>query len=187
MQMGMLKAKIGKQERKMNDSYDIVKRHKDIMKASLIAGPAIIILFMLFAPLFSRGGFGHSRERARKVSCASNEKQLGLAMMMYAGDHEAAIPDNGSNDDSMTLLIDNEYIVYGDVFMCPSTGNESIVNGIALDDETEYVYWGDDKSLFDNDSTPETTEVLADNIENHDDYRNFLYVDGHVEGIEGEW
>jgi prepilin-type processing-associated H-X9-DG protein len=36
--------------------------------------------------------FARAREKARQASCASNEKQIGLAMLMYADDYDGMMP-----------------------------------------------------------------------------------------------
>jgi prepilin-type N-terminal cleavage/methylation domain-containing protein len=46
----------------------------------------IAIIAILAAILFPV--FAQAKEAAKKTQCISNEKQLGLAMMMYAGDHD---------------------------------------------------------------------------------------------------
>ena len=37
---------------------------------------------------------GGTLERARETMCASNEKQLALACINYAGDHDGKLPNN---------------------------------------------------------------------------------------------
>ena len=38
---------------------------------------------------------GRAREQARRVKCASNQRQLGMAWMMYSADHNERLPNNG--------------------------------------------------------------------------------------------
>ena len=143
----------------------------------------LVIQFGFITPLFPK-----ARERCgARYSCASNLKQLGLAMIMYVGDKGGEFPNNGTSKDSMTLLTSNSYIAYGDVFMCPLTGNDSVENGMGKDHETDYDYIGDDFQIKDNDPTPTTTVLLYDKEGNHEDFRNQLFVDGHVEGVGADW
>ena len=50
----------------------------------------IAIIAILAAILFPV--FAQAREKARQISCASNEKQLGLAFMMYSQDYDEHFP-----------------------------------------------------------------------------------------------
>ena len=53
----------------------------------LVVIAIIAILASILFPVFSR-----ARAKARQTSCLSNEKQLGLALMMYADDSDEALP-----------------------------------------------------------------------------------------------
>jgi prepilin-type N-terminal cleavage/methylation domain-containing protein/prepilin-type processing-associated H-X9-DG protein len=53
----------------------------------LVVIAIIAILAAMLFPVFSR-----AREQARKTSCLSNLKQIGLACHMYAGDHDELFP-----------------------------------------------------------------------------------------------
>lgn len=59
----------------------------------LVVIAIIAILASILFPVFAR-----AREQARKSSCASNEKQLALAMLQYAQDYDEILPpfSNGS-------------------------------------------------------------------------------------------
>ena len=77
-----------------------------------------------------------AREKARRISCASNLKQIGLAAKMYAGDFSEKFPCNSSyltssgaavasgagphNGPSMTLLMSQNYNTDYKTFVCPS-------------------------------------------------------------------
>src|SRR5579883_2154818 len=49
----------------------------------LVVIAIIAILAAILFPVFAR-----AREKARQISCLSNEKQLGLAYMMYVQDYD---------------------------------------------------------------------------------------------------
>jgi prepilin-type N-terminal cleavage/methylation domain-containing protein/prepilin-type processing-associated H-X9-DG protein len=53
----------------------------------LVVIAIIAILAAILFPVFAR-----AREKARQSSCLSNVKQIGLATMMYASDHDGAFP-----------------------------------------------------------------------------------------------
>ena len=50
----------------------------------------IAIIAILAAILFPV--FGQAREKARAISCLSNEKQMGLALIMYSQDYDGGVP-----------------------------------------------------------------------------------------------
>jgi len=113
---------------------------------------------------------GKARERARQASCKNNLKQIGAAIVMYADDHDGALPG------SFTVTTD-EYLApdYIDiqVFSCPSAG--STVR------PSDYVFYGIGKKL--SDPNPTTSVLMLDSNLNHkDSYQNKLYLDGHVAG-----
>ena len=83
-----------------------------------------------------------AREKARRISCASNLKQIGLAAKMYAGDFSEKFPctnvyikEGGTtfvegagfhNGTSITLLMSQNYNTDYKTFVCPS----GTLNGI---------------------------------------------------------
>jgi len=54
----------------------------------LIVIAIIAILAAILFPVFAR-----AREKARQASCASNLKQIGMAVMMYIADYDQVLPD----------------------------------------------------------------------------------------------
>jgi len=95
----------------------------------------IAIIAILAAILFPV--FGRAREKARTASCASNLKQIGLAIMMYSQDYDELLPlvlldDNGTagyqSDDSTWAELIRPYVKNSQIFKCPSA-------------------WGDDEAL----------------------------------------
>jgi prepilin-type N-terminal cleavage/methylation domain-containing protein/prepilin-type processing-associated H-X9-DG protein len=88
----------------------------------------IAIIAVIAAILFPV--FAGVREKARQSSCASNLRQIGTALAMYAQDHDETMPAdvvttpvNGGNDPGMPF--DRQIIQYvknDAVFACPSDG-----------------------------------------------------------------
>jgi len=78
-----------------------------------------------------------AREKARRINCASNLKQVGTAVKMYAGDFESKMPKGPGRRGSDTtqisatacwegwggleLLRGNEYLTDYSVYVCPSS------------------------------------------------------------------
>jgi prepilin-type N-terminal cleavage/methylation domain-containing protein/prepilin-type processing-associated H-X9-DG protein len=58
----------------------------------LVVIAIIAILAAILFPVFAK-----AREKARQISCASNEKQLGLAFIQYQQDNDEKFPTNNNN------------------------------------------------------------------------------------------
>ncbi|RYG75551.1 DUF1559 domain-containing protein [bacterium] len=92
----------------------------------------IAIIAILAAILFPV--FGRARENARRSSCQSNLKQIGLGIMQYTQDYDERLPNARTNNVLIGTLVDNNrpwhvtiqpYIKSLQLFKCPSntTGN----------------------------------------------------------------
>ena len=98
----------------------------------LVVIAIIAILAAILFPVFAR-----ARENARKTSCLSNLKQLGLGFMQYTQDYERVIPwaqDPGTTP--RTRL--NPYTKSNQMWVCPSEINAS-VQGMADDRYVSYM------------------------------------------------
>src|SRR5579872_3739810 len=89
----------------------------------------IAIIAILAAILFPV--FAQAREKARAISCLSNAKQLGLAVMMYVQDYDETYPQaeywDQTNFPTDFYLWSSQrcvgpYIKNGDIFKCPDDG-----------------------------------------------------------------
>lgn len=99
----------------------------------LVVIAIIAILAAILFPVFAR-----AREQARRTSCLSNEKQIGLALYMYAEDYDETLPErygdgypdtgdfeNGYQRTWKNMLM--PYIKSYDVYKCPS--NDARLHG----------------------------------------------------------
>src|SRR5688572_23149094 len=89
----------------------------------LVVIAIIALLAAILFPVFSR-----ARENARRSSCASNMKQIGVALMQYAQDYDERMPNRrvgsaalpaGDDDLSWRTLI-QPYTKSTQVVTCPS-------------------------------------------------------------------
>jgi len=84
----------------------------------LVVIAIISILAAILFPVFAR-----AREQARKASCMSNLKQIGLAVMMYAEDYDETYPMAymGYTGGYFYDVLD-PYIKNDQVWICPTAG-----------------------------------------------------------------
>jgi prepilin-type processing-associated H-X9-DG protein len=131
------------------------------------------------------------RETANRVKCASNLRQIGLAITNYAKSHGGEYPP------SLAVLVGQE--ISPEVLTCPSS-NDVAASGTNTDeaiaeltaaesnapghkDCLSYVYVG--RGLNANTATDRTI-VAYEPLDNHDgDGTNVLFGDGHIE-FEGK-
>ena len=107
----------------------------------LVVIAIIAILAAILFPVFAK-----AREKARQISCVSNEKQIGLGFMQYVQDNDGNYPSItsqssqdggcapelawvGANGGYVTLIY--PYIKNGGVFHCPSAESPFWVSGAA--------------------------------------------------------
>lgn len=141
------------------------KRSTGFTLIELLVVVAIIsILAAILFPVFAR-----ARENARRASCLSNLKQLGLAMMQYVQDHDERYPHNVISSENTPP--DGRYwfttnhnwywpqILYPyhksiQVFYCPSSNRES--------SNPAYGNYGATTAMLTTPSDTDQTKALAD-------------------------
>jgi prepilin-type N-terminal cleavage/methylation domain-containing protein/prepilin-type processing-associated H-X9-DG protein len=89
----------------------------------LVVIAIIAILAAILFPVFAR-----ARENARRASCASNLKQIGLGFLQYTQDYDERLParGNGSSTVSWRSYI-FPYVKSTQVFACPSNPNKKSI------------------------------------------------------------
>ena len=138
----------------------------DVMLLQMIVVPGAILSGMAL-PALSK-----AREKARRINCAGNLKQIGLACLMYSGEHDGQFPDNLSPLGEFSYL-NSSSTVWG----CPSHPNPGTTVELS-----NYIYVG--AGLVDNTENPQNTILAYDRPENHSHgWTNILFVDGHVQGV----
>jgi prepilin-type processing-associated H-X9-DG protein len=130
-------------------------------------------------PLYGSG----PGERANRVHCGSNLRQIGQGLMLYANDHKGRYPA-----DLVTLIFETD--LNPEVFVCPSSNDEkatgpttqALREDFAKPHRCSYIYCGNMSA-----NSPADMVLAYENPENHEnDGMNVLYNDGHVDWIHGE-
>lgn len=82
----------------------------------LIVIAIIGILAAILFPVFAR-----ARENARRASCQSNLKQIGLGLLQYTQDYDERLPRNDSGADLGTWIDTLQpYLKSEQIFLCPT-------------------------------------------------------------------
>jgi prepilin-type N-terminal cleavage/methylation domain-containing protein/prepilin-type processing-associated H-X9-DG protein len=116
----------------------IPKLNKGFTLIELLVVIAIIgILAGILLPVLSR-----ARESARKTQCASNVKQIGMGLIMYANENNESFPSTTASAMQSLSLLYPDYVSDSRTFNCPSdtfvtnaTQNESstdMANNVAF-------------------------------------------------------
>jgi len=96
---------------------------------TILSGVSFGFLFVFLSILFPI--LAQAREKAKEVSCITNQRYLSRAMLLYAQDHNETLPLKKDWCDLIT-----PYLKDGNVFHCPSAG--PIANGGGK--STSYAY-----------------------------------------------
>ena len=81
----------------------------------LVVIAIISILAAILFPVFAR-----ARENARRASCLSNLKQMGIGIMMYTQDYDEMYPDSTTTE-MVWMYAVQPYVKNYNVFACPSS------------------------------------------------------------------
>ncbi len=95
-----------------------MKRKAFTLIELLVVIAIIAILAAILFPVFAR-----ARENARRASCMSNLKQIGLGVMQYTQDYDEFMPDNVGYPNGWGAAI-YPYIKSTNVFACPDDSSD---------------------------------------------------------------
>ncbi|MFH1553245.1 MAG: prepilin-type N-terminal cleavage/methylation domain-containing protein [Candidatus Omnitrophota bacterium] len=125
----------------------------------LVVFVIVIIVAALMTPFIR-----YSSKRTEKIVCANNLQNIGLAIYIYAREH------NGNFPASLKTLYDEQYLADQQLLDCPASKN------IGTPESPDYVYT-DGLSIKD----PSLLPLVRDKADNHPQGGgNILYVNGAV-------
>jgi hypothetical protein len=148
----------------------------------------ILVNFVILFMLISSGGRPRSYGGYSRVKCASNLRQIGQAILLYANENHGQCPPRFED-----LILTED--IGSEVFTCPSSNDtkapgatpQAQAQNLSAGGHLSYIYLGAGHTLQPN-SNPDSTAVLAyEPLSNHV-YTgqagtagiNVLYFNGHV-------
>lgn len=148
------------------------------MMTSDFMGTSVPIATAILLPSLSR-----ARESANQVKCASNMRQIGQGLLIYANGHNGKLPAELGD-----LLKEGPITVQ--VFVCPS-GDQAIPPIVLqspreeqaewVSQSAEYIYLG---TGLDNNRIDPKRPILYEKLEHHQRGANVLFGDGHVDFVD---
>ena len=103
----------------------------------LVVIAIIAILAAILFPVFAR-----ARENARRSSCQSNLKQIGLGIIQYQQDYDESFPlvQVASGSDFGWAGVIQPYLKSTQIYTCPSGGFDNTQSNPSFNNYTQYLY-----------------------------------------------
>jgi len=142
--------------------------------AGLVLGAVGLVFFLPMSIAILLPSFDRAYETANRVKCASNERQIGQAILLYSNDYQGQYPP-----DFVTLLKTEN--ITPSVFVCPSSNDTPAKSAAELlsGGHCSYVYVG--QGLTAQTVSPSTVVLYERHDAHGGDGVNMLFGDGHVE------
>jgi prepilin-type N-terminal cleavage/methylation domain-containing protein/prepilin-type processing-associated H-X9-DG protein len=151
------------------------KKHGFTLIELLVVIAVIAILAGMLLPALQ-----HARDKARKIECIGNLKQIGLAVRMYSLEYCERYPSSvTSAGEAFEMLRSGGYLEEVSIYVCPSTSDSITVNNL-LGAQYSYGY-----APGINDMSSTDSALSCDKRTNHRKYGNILFADGHASGFAG--
>ncbi len=169
-----------------------------LMELLIVIG-IIGLLAGILLPVLSR-----AKESARRTQCASNIRQIGMGLMMYANENEEVFPQDTTtvverpSMRSLNMLY-NTYISDKKIFKCPSDAKVTKLTNAGMSistandsfDQIECSYGydythtqADDAGVaLASDRPPANPSAIANSPNHKGRGQNVVYIDGHVEFV----
>jgi competence protein ComGC len=168
-----------------SDLFMVISREKDGIIANMNSPMDIPLLITYSSVLPSIvqvakliPALNKARTKARQTACASNLKQIGLYLKMYAMDHKDKYP-SGNNTVGLSKLLKENYLTDLSVFACPDSKTVKGVKDLK-EENSSYIYIGD----FVEGDSPDIP-VVFDKFGNKKGVINVLFQDGRVNPVYG--
>lgn len=137
-----------------------------------------------------------AREKARRISCVSNLKQIGTSLQTYAIDFESRFPSLAGAE-GFEVLRANDYLTDYAIYVCPSSTTTKGSGTDELEAENaDYAFAGNmmagDSAMYGRadsgiaiDKSGYSGQASNGGQANHSKYGSILFQGGHVTGFTG--
>lgn len=126
----------------MNVQLSYIKEAKERRQGFTLIELLVVIAIIAILASILFPAFARARENARRASCQSNLKQLGLAMIQYSQDYDEKLITYATADGGWAYRL-QPYLKSGQILQCPSESNSAPPPpnpDLGLDGSTDYSY-----------------------------------------------